>query len=110
MIVFPYTLHWGFKTGWAVQQAVNFADPWWLAGGILAPFCQCTREFKCDERSVRIYLEKIILVCREPLWKSYCASDWSGMLPFLRDDPLVIHAGLLPEVIKSITLQVFFTI
>lgn len=41
IVVYPFTPHSGFKTGWNIQEAVNFADEWWVEPAVLAVPCDC---------------------------------------------------------------------
>ena len=47
IVTYPFTPHSGFKTGWNIQQAVNFADEWWVEPAILADSCECWYVLSC---------------------------------------------------------------
>lgn len=41
IVTYPFALHSGFKMGWNIQEAANFADEWWVEPALLTPICDC---------------------------------------------------------------------
>lgn len=99
IVTYPFTLHSGFKTGWNIQEAVNFADEWWVEPAIVAPLCDCF----CDQPLLKMDLTEIIAVCREDLLKMYLERDFLGLLKMVSHNPFIKRLRILPSFVCEST-------
>ncbi|KAK3911336.1 DNA damage-responsive transcriptional repressor RPH1 [Frankliniella fusca] len=92
IITYPFAAHMGFKTGWCITEAINFADPFWVEPAIFSPKCSCLGDFQ-----INLDLKEIIALTNPSLLPLYLDLDYLGLAKVLKGNKFLCDLGVLPQ-------------